>query len=88
MKTAHATTPAFMVPSVSGMRGFPASSFTGETLVAQRMEAILMKSELFAMCRPMQVLLNMDQRRGESSRLRVQIVLPWSKSLKQKVESE
>lgn len=60
MKAAHATTPALMVPNVSGIMGFPASSFTGETRAAQRMDAILMKSEFFAMCRPMQILLNVD----------------------------
>ena len=41
---------------MSGMIGVPASSFTAEILAAQRMETMLIKSELFAICRPKQIL--------------------------------
>ena len=46
------TTPVLKVAIVSGRMGFPAESFTGERLAAQRIDAMFMKSEVFATCRP------------------------------------
>ena len=48
--------PTLPVSKVSGMMGFPASSFTAEMLTAHKMDAMLMKSEALAMLRPRQIL--------------------------------
>jgi len=53
---AHTTTPAFKVANMLGIIGFPALSFTGEILAAQRINVMLMKSEVLAMCHPRQIL--------------------------------
>ena len=56
MDDSYTTTPAFTVSKVSGIMGFPTSSFKAEMLAAHRTEAMLMKSAVFAMCRPRQIL--------------------------------
>ena len=56
MNDAYMITPEFTVTKVSGMIGFPASSLTGLMFTAQRTDAISMKSEVVAMCRPAQFL--------------------------------
>ena len=55
-KGTHTTSRSLTASSVSGMTGFPASSIIGEIVAAQRMVAMEMKRELFAMCRPMHIL--------------------------------
>ena len=56
MSNSYTTTAAFMVSNVSGIMGLPASSFTGDMLAAQRIDAMSMNSVLLAMRRPMQIL--------------------------------
>jgi len=53
---AYTTIPAFTTSNVSGTIDRPDSSCTGAMFTAQRMDAMLMNSELFAMCRPTQIL--------------------------------
>ena len=50
------TTLALAVSKVSGTIGLPVSSFNAAMFAAQRMVATLMKIELFAKCRPTQIL--------------------------------
>ena len=56
MGKANTTTPALTASKGLGMIGLPPSSFRGAMFAAQRMVATLMKIELFAMCRPTQIL--------------------------------
>ena len=56
MKDTHTTVPAFTVSNVSGIIDTPALSFTAEILAAHKIDAISMKSVVFAMCRPRQIL--------------------------------
>ena len=55
-KAAHITCPKSIQPSTSKGRKWPAASFLRSIFVAHNMTAMLMKSELFAMWRPMQFL--------------------------------
>ena len=60
------------------MTGLPASSFAGDMLVAQRIDAMLIKIPLFARCRPGQILCWPSV--GSIQKCMTQ--LPWSKSLR------
>ena len=53
---ANAANPVLTVSNVLGTIGLPASSFRAVTLTAQRMVVMLMKTELFAIWRPTQIL--------------------------------
>ena len=52
----HAPSPLLTVSKVFGIIGVPASSLMAEISAAQRIVAMLMKSALFAMYRPGQIL--------------------------------
>ena len=53
---AYTIIPALTVSSVLGTIGRPASSFRAATFTDQRIVTMLMNAELFAMCRPTQIL--------------------------------
>ena len=80
---ANTTTPALTVSKVFGTIGLPASSFTATMFVAQRMAAMLMKTELFAMCRPTQILC-VRSVKGESTET-LGLYVPRSEALRQNV---
>ena len=56
MDKANTIVPALTVSNVSGTIGLPASSFRAAMFAAQRTVTTLMKAELFATCRPTQIL--------------------------------
>jgi hypothetical protein len=64
------------------MIGVPAWSFAGIMLAAQRIEAMLMKSALLAICRPKQILGFFDPCSIQSKRGKDAITLPRSKPLR------
>ena len=76
----YMTDPAFWVSKVSGIMGIPASSFTGEMLAAQRIEAMLMKRDVLAMRRPRQILRQRTWIK-KTSGIAALVLLPVSKAL-------
>ena len=80
---ANTIAPGPAVSKVSGTIGLPASSFRAATFAAQRMVAMLMKTELLAMCRPTQILSSELQSGNQLDAL--QTYIPLSKSLRQNV---
>ena len=74
------TIPALTVSNVSGTIGLPALPIKAATFAAQRIVATLMNTELFAMCRPTQILL-LDLNQVDSWRHRE--FIPLSETLKQ-----
>ena len=86
MDKANTTNPALTVSKVLGTIGLPTSSFRAVMFAAQRMVAMLMKTELFAMCRPRQILC-FKSVKGESTEALV-LYIPRSKALRQKVPGQ
>ena len=83
MDKANMTNPALTVSKVSGTIGRPVLSFRAVTFAAQRMVAMLIKTELFAMCRPTQILCVRSVKRESMEALGLYI--PRSEALRQKV---
>ena len=85
MDKADTITLALTVSRVLGTIGLSASSFRAVTFVAQRMVATLMKTELFAMCRPTQILCDIRSVKGESTEA-WGLYVPRSEALMQKID--
>ena len=83
MDKANTITLALTVSNVFGTIGLPASSFMAAMFAAQRMAATLMKTELFAMCRPTQILC-VRSIKGESTET-LGLYIPRSEALRQNV---